>query len=435
MTPPSVRHAWFDGATLLGKREYGIPFPYPDHQRIFFSFDIFPAPASSSSVLRLLRPERFVTHGCVSASRSRHLRPYSTTSTPPPEDPYSALESPARFSNCRNPVQLEKNITSYLISHPEPSERTLVAMLEACADICRSGSYPQLRPPSGDPVHKVSRKKAGSIRRQSQSQNSTAHEEHLTGSNLGLFQAVLGSFDFTPNQTFKIACNIHDIIAVRCFPSGHPSTAVSNAFLNVCAITGEFEKASHLLDDMIHTSQGDFKPDLTTFRLVLKSAAVYRNKIYPRSHRIYGGRRGSYQGTGVDPEPGTDMSFKEFEAKVQGVIEAGVHLLSRQARVAFTVKMGLGGLAGAAVGKLAMLSVLALPSSRFVVGNPDLGATQGIETSGIIDAAESTVIAGLPMKNDLPVDSVLQMLASQEIAIGIGLFAGILTAGYFILGN
>ncbi|KAF9279291.1 hypothetical protein BGZ68_008004 [Mortierella alpina] len=211
---------------------------------------------------------------------------------------------------------------------------------------------------------------------------------------------------FTSDQVFSIACSIHDNIpATSDFCSGlgessnysNPSLQVTNAFLHVCAITGHFDRAWSVLQEMVQRPQGDVKPDLATFRHVLNAAAVHRRRAADLNEDA------------------------EFNSKVEKVIEQGAEALSRQARMAFGMKLGLGGLVGATVGKFTTMGLMALAESNILTKGT--GSTVG---------GDPTVAAGPTTQLS---DGMIHLLASQEVAAGMGLAAGLLTMGYFIKGS
>ncbi|GJJ75605.1 hypothetical protein EMPS_07963 [Entomortierella parvispora] len=176
-----------------------------------------------------------------------------------------------------------------------------------------------------------------------------------------------------------------------------PSLQVTNAFLNVCAMTGQFEKAITLLLEMRQRPQGDVKPDLTTYKLVLRAAAVHGRDL------------------------GSAAEQEEHARRVDDILDKATSTLARQAQVALWMKMGLGGLVGATVGKFTMMGVMALPTS-------------GLFESGTQNSAgghEHTVA----MDPSVPGEGMLHILATQEVALGIGLAVGMMTAGYVILGS
>lgn len=244
-------------------------------------------------------------------------------------------------------------------------------MLHACAELCRAASSD--RPSKGQ---------------KSQQQR----DPHLQPSN-PLLQTILDSSRFTSDQVFRIASKIHDTIATQANPAG-PSTKVTNAFLNVCAITGQFDKAYEIVQNMAHTAQGGVKPDLATFRNVLRTATVA--KRHPTTNA-------------------TDLSIK-----IDKIIELGTESLLRQARISFGMKLGLGGLAGATVGKFTTMGVMALPTN--VLGLPGPKSIEAAEAAMVVDTEH-------------PLYGILHVLTSSDAAMGMGLTAGLLTAGYFVLGS
>ncbi|KAF9308083.1 Cyclin-dependent kinase 10 [Podila horticola] len=296
----------------------------------------------------------------------RQPPPESTENTPG-TDP---AQDTASFERCKNPTQLEKSITYYLRMNPVPTDQALVAMLHACAELCRAVL------PSEGPTKKGQKED---------------HSQHQQSPNNPLLQTILDSSRFTPDQVFRVASTVHDTIAVEANPAG-PSTKVTNAFLNVCAVTGQFDRAYEILQDMAHTAQGGVKPDLATFRNVLRTAATAKRHT-------------------------TTDADADLSAKIDNVIELGTESLVRQARISFGMKLGLGGLAGATVGKFTTMGLVALPTN--VLGKRSF------------DAAEAAMV----VDTEHPLHGIVQVLASSEAAMGIGLTAGLLTAWYFVLGS
>ncbi|KAF9204186.1 Cyclin-dependent kinase 10 [Podila verticillata] len=290
-----------------------------------------------------------------------------STTHPSPDPAHDTLS----FEHCKNPTQLEKGITYYLRTNPAPSDQALVAMLHACAELCRAAS--------SDTPNK--------------GQKSHQQQHHHQQPSNPLLQTILDSSRFTSDQVFRIASMIHDTIAPQANPTG-PSTKVTNAFLNVCAITGQFDKAYEIVQDMAHTIQGGVKPDLATFRNVLRTAATAKR------------------------HPTTNST--DLDAKIDKVIELGTESLLRQARISFGMKLGLGGLAGATVGKFTTLGVMALPTN--VLGRPGPKSIEAAEAAMVVDTEH-------------PLHGILHVLTSSEAAMGMGLTAGLLTAGYFVLGS
>ncbi|KAF9955244.1 hypothetical protein BGZ70_010299 [Mortierella alpina] len=323
-------------------------------------------------------------------------------------NPYAEPEVP-NFKQCKNPTQLEKSITSYLKSHPTPSERALVAMLAACADLNRAAT--QSSPRKEDRLIAVSRKERGHRAGTSagapwnERDDRTASPRDLGPS---LLQTILQSSLFTSDQVFRIACSIYENISGasnlasggsgKSSHSHNPSLQVTNAFLHVCAVTGHFDRAWSVLQEMVQRPQGDVKPDLTTYRHVLKAAAVHRNRVKDRNEET------------------------EFNARVERVIEQGAEALSRQARMAFWMKLGLGVLVGATVGKFTTMGILALAESKILARGAGL-----IVQGDPLEATGSTTVQVS--------DGMIDLLACQEIAAGIGLAAGLLTVGYVIKGS
>ncbi|KAF9914557.1 hypothetical protein BX616_008043 [Lobosporangium transversale] len=359
------------------------------------------------------------------------------------------------FGRCKNPTQLEKSIESYLKSHPEPTERVLVTMLTVCRDLAEVAVpvFPATRSKQdlactglkghGDPGGRTKGKEK--VQKQ---QGPRTHDIKAT-----LLKTILDSSRFTSDDVFRVARAIYYSLAMgkfyhaagasnwkisgdgddNCdgsntgsqFPSSSssssssdtlkskdrpsPSNQITNAFLDVCAVTGNFDEAYAVVKEMMQSPQGNIKPDLMTYRYVLK-AATTAGRSYSKANNV--------------------IAEKEIEVKVNIVIDEASEALYRQSRMAFWMKIGLGGLAGAAVGKFTMLGIMALPSSRALIQDTNAGV--GIST---VDHAGSDVLAenridivGSPQS----VDGILELLASQEVAMGVGLVAGLLTAGYVI---
>ncbi|KAG0219251.1 hypothetical protein BGX31_011358 [Mortierella sp. GBA43] len=222
-----------------------------------------------------------------------------------------------------------------------------------------------------------------------------------------LLQTILSSSTFTSDDVFRIARYIFHDIATRSYIETsrgedtstelvHAPLQVTNAFLHVCAVTGHFDEASAVLEDMMGRAQGDVKPDLTTYRNVLRAAHVHRQQL---------------QKQGVDTG--------DLDIKVDNIIDRAAEALAKQTRMALRIKLGLGALIGATVGKFTMMGILALPPLRFMgeVEEPKL-------------EEHSTA-----METSLPVDGIIHYMESHELAMGVGLAVGILTAGYFIRGS
>ncbi|KAG0256189.1 hypothetical protein BG011_004715 [Mortierella polycephala] len=339
---------------------------------------------------------------CVSITTSAVCASFGSSSADAYPFPYGSSE-PLGFGQCRNPIQLEKSIASYLRSHPEPTEHALVTMLTACASMSKNAT--------ADAPHSADQRNArvshvdkgyGKSKLQQGTPISQGVEAAEWGS--GLLQTILQSSTFTADEVYRIACTIHDKIATGLHlhqgqdsvPHANPSLQVTNAFLDVCAITGHFDKAWSVLQDMTHRTQGNVKPDLTTYRHVLKAATVYKGSS-------------------------TDQSADDakMDQKIKDVIEQGSESLTRQARISFWMKLGLGGLAGVTVGKFATLGVMAFSTS-------DILGTSARATEDTSHLAIDTSYAA---------ESAFHLLASQEVAAGIGFVAGLLTAGYFIIGS
>ncbi|KAG0279371.1 hypothetical protein BGZ95_001406 [Linnemannia exigua] len=316
------------------------------------------------------------------------------------------------FEQCKNPVQLEKSVASYLKSHPEPTDQALVAMLTACANLCRASMSP-----SHSRKHLQPTRQSKDNRKLDSSKLTTTATPSMASN---LLETILQSSVFSSEQVFKIARSIHHDLSTRPHPvSGiiqelpsrqrTSSLQVTNAYLDVCAITGHFDDARAVLQEMLDSPQGDVKPDLTTYRHVLRAATAAK-----RSH-------GNDQGQDLTRKASIDTSAQE-------IIEQAVEALSRKARMAFCIKLGLGGLTGATVGKFTMMAIMALPTTRPLNSGDSGGGVQGnssgesVSTTHMIDALQ-------------PTEGIMEFLATQEVATGIGLTVGMLTAGYFILGS
>ncbi|KAG0200049.1 Cyclin-dependent kinase 10 [Mortierella sp. GBA30] len=334
------------------------------------------------------------------------------------------------FKQCKNPTQLEKSIASYLKSHPLPTEHALVAMLYACADLNRAAVVTSTRSQHGS---SGARSESSSTKRvkgaAAQSDNDRRNQGaggNLTELGSNLLQTILQSSMFTSDQVFKIACSIHDNIATESDaisitgsesggrPRSHPSLQVTNAFLHVCAITGHFDKAWLTLQEMIQRPQGNVKPDLTTYKYVLKAAAVQRHQQSANHYHHYQQQHQQQQQQQHAEDP-------ELNSKIEIVIEQGADALSRQARMAFWMKLGLGGLVGATVGKFTMMGIMALPDSNMF----------STSTESVVKGHSSVIVDSSSKISD----GIIHLLASQEVAAGFGLAAGLLTAGYFIRGS
>ncbi|KAF9128694.1 hypothetical protein BGW39_004826 [Mortierella sp. 14UC] len=312
------------------------------------------------------------------------------------------------FEQCKNPVQLEKSVASYLKSHPEPTDQALVAMLTACADLCRSTISSSHSRKHQEPMRLLKDKmKPG------HNKSTTTTPITTTTMPPNLLETILQSSVFTSDQVFNIARSIHNTLSTRPHPvSGiiHDlpsrqrisSLQVINAYLNVCAITGHFDDARAILQGMLDSPQGDVKPDLTTYRHVLRAAV------------------------NMSQDNQDQMRKASIDTSVQEVIEQAAEALSKKARMAFWIKLGLGGLTGATVGKFTMMAIMALPISRPLEagsGGVQSGSSaESVSTTHMIDALQ-------------PTEGIMEFLATQEIATGIGFAVGMLTAGYFILGS
>ncbi|KAG0018152.1 hypothetical protein BGZ82_000514 [Podila clonocystis] len=315
------------------------------------------------------------THYAWYSSPSSSSTPHTQYSSIPPAPGVDQVQDTPNFEQCKTPTQLEKSITYYLRTNPAPSDQALVAMLHACAELCRT----------------VSPSEGSTKKRQN-----AAHHQHLQSpTNNPLLQTILDSSRFTPDQVFRIASTIHNTVAIQANPAG-PSTKVTNAFLNVCAVTGQFDRAYEVLQDMAHTAQGGVKPDLATFQNVLRTAVTVKRRKT------------------------TDADAADLSAKIDKVIELGTDSLVRQARISFGMKLGLGGLAGATVGKFTTMGVMAMPTN--VLGRPGPKSIEAAEAAMVVDTEH-------------PLHGIIQVLSSSEAAMGIGLTAGLLTAWYFVLGS
>lgn len=320
------------------------------------------------------------------------------------------------FEQCKNPVQLEKSIASYLRSHPEPTDQALVAMLTACANLCRATMSPL---PSRTTHHprKHQQQHQQHTRLPKDKRKPETNKASTTSAPPNLLETILQSSMFSSDQVFKIARSIHDDLSARPHsesgiiqdPPSRQRTSflqVTNAFLDICAITGHFNEAKAVLQEMLDSPQGDVKPDLTTYRHVLRAAAVaqrHQSTVARQDQDQNQARRSSI-----------DMS-------VQEVIEQASEALSKKARMAFWIKLGLGGLTGATVGKFTMMAIMALPTPRPLEDGVERNSGESTSTH-MIDSLQ-------------PTEGIMEFLATQEVATGIGLAVGMLTAGYFILGS
>ncbi|KAF9930669.1 Cyclin-dependent kinase 10 [Linnemannia zychae] len=318
------------------------------------------------------------------------------------------------FEKCKNPLQLEKSIASYLKSHPEPSDRALVAMLNACANLCRattSSSHPK--------TAKYTRKQ----RQQQHTQPSMEKKDAMESAPSlapNLLETIIKSSSFSSEQVFRIARSIYIELAARPYPvigvlkdlpsrQRISSLEVTNAFLNVCAIAGHFGDAYSVLQDMIHSPQGDIKPDLATYRFVLQAAASAKRQQSPSIK---------------SQDLNEDQHFVEdtsVDTRTQEVIEQAVEILSKKARTALWIKLALGGLVGATVSKFTVMAIMALPTSH--------------PLEGTIGSASEEPVSFHTTGGIHPAEEIIMLLKSQEVATGIGLAAGMLTIGYFILGS
>ncbi|OAQ23642.1 hypothetical protein K457DRAFT_142602 [Linnemannia elongata AG-77] len=316
------------------------------------------------------------------------------------------------FEHCKNPVQLEKSVASYLKSHPEPTDQALVAMLAACANLCRATMSPL---PSRTTHHP--RKHQQHTRLPKDKSKPETNKASTTSALPNLLETILQSSMFSSDQVFNIARSIHNDLSARPhsesgiiqdLPSRQRTSSiqVTNAFLDICAMTGHFDEAKTVLQEMLNSPQGDVKPDLTTYRHVLRAAAVAQRhqSAVPRQDQ--------------DQNQATKYSI---DASVQEVIEQASEALSKKARMALWIKLGLGGLTGATVGKFTMLAIMALPTSRPLEDGVDRNSGESTSTH-MIDSFQ-------------PTEGIMEFLATQEVATGIGLAVGMLTAGYFILGS
>ncbi|KAF9123347.1 hypothetical protein BGX30_001506 [Mortierella sp. GBA39] len=345
----------------------------------------------------------------------------SSSDTNVPEDSYPYPYSDPDFldfKQCKNPVQLEKSVASYLKSHPVPTDQALVAMLTACANLCRAAMSPL---PSKTTHHprKQQQQHQQHTRLPKDKRKPETNKAPTTSAPPNLLETILQSSMFSSDQVFKIAHSIHNDLSTRLhsesgiiqdLPSRQRTSSlqVTNAFLNICAITGHFNEAKAALQEMLDSPQGDVKPDLTTYRYVLRAAAVAQR----------------HQSTVARQDQDQDQNQarrSSIDASVQEVIEHASEALSKKARMAFWIKLGLGGLTGATVGKFTMMAIMALPISRPLEDGVEGNSGKSTSTH-MIDALQ-------------PTEGIMEFLATQEVATGIGLTVGILTAGYFILGS
>ncbi|KAF9201245.1 hypothetical protein BGZ49_008536 [Haplosporangium sp. Z 27] len=271
-------------------------------------------------------------------------------------------------------------------------------MLTACADLTRatiSPSHHQHRDQTNNAPSQISAHKKRKFK-------SVPLESRSNDFKSNFLQTILESIEFTSNDVFKIACSIYYGIPAGSYPGNErqhtithikPSLEVTNAFLHVCAISGHFDQAWLILEDMMDRKQGDIKPNLTTYRHVLKAASVQRQKLSDQS-----------------------LDVADIDVKTEKILDYASSSLSKQSQVALWMKLGLGGLVGATVGKFTMMGIMALPSSSILNG---LSEPKEGEGSMIIDSYQSG-------------EGIIHFLATQEVALGIGLITGLLTTGYYI---
>ncbi|KAF9142957.1 hypothetical protein BG015_000590 [Linnemannia schmuckeri] len=296
------------------------------------------------------------------------------------------------FEQCKNPVQLEKSVASYdrssLAVSPLPSIST----------------------------HHSRKQQQQHTRSLKDRRKPETNKASATSTPSNLLETVLQSSMFSSDQVFKIARSIHNDLSTRPhsesgivqdLPSRQRTSSlqVTNAFLDVCAITGHFDDARTILQEMLDSPQGDVKPDLTTYRHVLRAATIAQR----------------HQSTTASQAQDQIQARTSMDASVQEVIEQAAEALSKKARMAFWIKLGLGGLTGATVGKFTMMAIMALPISRPL--------EDGVEGS-LRESTPTHMIDSLQ-----PTEGIMEFLVTQEVATGIGFAVGMLTAGYFILGS
>ncbi|KAK3804755.1 MAG: hypothetical protein JOS17DRAFT_769249 [Linnemannia elongata] len=320
------------------------------------------------------------------------------------------------FEQCKNPVQLEKSIASYLRSHPEPTDQALIAMLTACANLCRATISPMTSWTTHHP-RKQQQQHQQRTRLPKDKRKSESNKASTSSAPPNLLETILQSSVFSSDQVFKIARSIHSDLSARPYsesgiiqdlPSRQRTSSlqVTNAFLDICAITGHFDEAKAILQEMLDSPQGDVKPDLTTYRHVLRAAVVAQR------HQSTVAMQGQDQ---------NQARRSSIDTSVQEVIDQAAEALSKKARMAFWIKLGLGGLTGATVGKFTMMAIMALPVSRPLEDGVERNSGESTSTH-MIDSLQ-------------PTEGIMEFLATQEVATGIGLAVGMLTAGYFILGS
>ncbi|KAF8945908.1 hypothetical protein BGZ47_001734 [Haplosporangium gracile] len=356
-------------------------------------------------------PRNSNTHG---SSNNNNGNSSSDANVPGDSYPYPFSDPDfLDFEQCKNPVQLEKSVASYLKSHPEPTDQALVAMLTACANLCRAAVSP-LPSSSAHHLRKQQQQHTRSLKNKRKSEIGKASAKSAPSN---LLETILQSSMFSSDQVFKIARSIHNDLSTRphsesgivqVLPSRQRTSSlqVTNAFLDVCAITGHFNDARSILQEMLNSPQGDVKPDLTTYRHVLRAATIAQR----------------HQSTAASQAQDQVQARRtSIDTSVQKIIEQAAEALSKKARMVFWIKLGLGGLTGATVGKFTMLAIMALPIPRPLEDGME-GSLRESTSTHMIDSLQ-------------PTEGVMEFLVTQEIATGIGLAVGMLTAGYFILGS
>ncbi|KAG0321588.1 Cyclin-dependent kinase 10 [Dissophora globulifera] len=317
------------------------------------------------------------------------------------------------FQKCKNPKQLEKSITSYLKSHSRPTDHALVAMLTSCSDLMRSTVSSASTTASADTsVAEPSIQNKKRPRKQHVSPDIIRNPREIQ---TNLLQMILESSTFTSEEVLSVACSIYYDVSSGStimkqeqkqeneasnstpwststpddgfYHTRSPSIIVTNAFLQVCSMSGHFDKAWSVMEGMMHRSQGDVKPDVATYQWVLKTASVRRRQLL--HHRQRGQKSDQ------------SMELSEIDARVAQILDFATEALARKSRVALSIKLGLGGLVSATVGKFTMLAVMALPSS-----NPFGSGDDGRDQWTFLDPSQ-------------PVGGIIHLLASQEIAMGV----------------
>ncbi|KAG9073200.1 Cyclin-dependent kinase 10 [Linnemannia hyalina] len=395
-------------------------FPNQQHSLTTKGADTIPHQTFFGTIpVVVARKSAFATTTATSNTHVSNNNGSSSSDTNVPGDSYPYPYSDPDFldfEQCKNPVQLEKSVASYLKSHPVPTDQALVAMLTACANLCRAAMSPS---PSKTTHHprKQHQQHQQHTRLPKDKRKPETNKASTTLAPPNLLETILQSSMFSSDQVFKIAHSIHNDLSTRPhsesgiiqdLPSRQRTSSlqVTNAFLNICAITGHFNEAEAVLQEMLDSPQGDVKPDLTTYRHVLRAAAVAQRHQY----------------TVARQDQDQDQARRSsIDASVQEVIEHASEALSKKARMAFWIKLGLGGLTGATVGKFTMMAIMALPISRPLEDGVERNSGESTSTH-MIDSLQ-------------PTEGIMEFLATQEVATGIGLAVGMLTAGYFILGS